>query len=87
MMARWRSLPRSRPHLSEDELQAWFDGEVDEPAGSRINAHLLGCASCRTTMAIVRHRTRQVASLLGAIPIPQMPRRGQLKLAQRREQE
>jgi predicted anti-sigma-YlaC factor YlaD len=87
MMTRWRSLPHSRPHLSEDALQAWFDGEVDEVDASRIDAHLRGCASCRTTMTIVRHRTREVASLLGAIAIPQMLRRGKLRLAHRREQE
>jgi anti-sigma factor RsiW len=87
MRTEWHRLARSRSHLGEDELQAWFDGEVDEPAASRVRAHLLRCVSCRATMAIVRHRTKQVASLLGTIAIPQMPGRAELRLAHRREQE
>jgi hypothetical protein len=63
-----RRLSRRTPvHLSEGELQGWLDGEVDVVSTLEWLRHLRRCSHCRSTLALVLHRTSRVAGRLSAV--------------------
>ena len=53
-----------RPHLPEEELHAWFDGQLSRAQSSEIAEHLLGCLICRATEAEVRGVRDRTTTLL-----------------------
>jgi anti-sigma factor RsiW len=64
----------ARPHVPEEELHAYCDGELSPPQRIEIAEHLLGCLICRSHHAEVGEvRTR--ASALLAIAAPTRIRR------------
>jgi hypothetical protein len=64
----------ARPHVPEEELHAYCDGELSPPQRIEIAEHLLGCLICRSQYAEVGEvRTR--ASALLAIAAPARIRR------------
>lgn len=51
------------PHIAEDRLAAYFDGEVPEPEALAIEQHVATCAACRQViddMALARNALRAV---------------------------
>jgi anti-sigma factor RsiW len=68
----------ARPHVPEEELHAYCDGELSPPQRIEIAEHLLGCLICRSHHAEVGEvRTR--ASALLAIAAPARIRRPAVK--------
>ncbi len=77
-----------RPHLPEDELHAYLDGQLSPPQRAEIAEHLLACLICRALEAEIRSlRDRSIALLAIATPavirgVP-MPRRARSRLVMR----
>ena len=63
-----------RPHVPEEELHAYSDGELAPPQRIEIAEHLLGCLICRSHYAEVGE-VRARASMLLAIASPRSIRR------------
>ena len=40
-------------HLDEDAICAFVEGRLDEPEAAPVISHLIGCASCRHTTALL----------------------------------
>lgn len=67
-----------RPHLPEEELHAWLDGELSAEQGAEVAEHLLACLICRALEAEVREVRGQASRLLAVatptsirgLPIP-----------------
>ena len=59
----------ARPHVPEEELHAYCDGELSPPQRIEIAEHLLGCLICRSQYAEVGE-VRARASALLAIAAP-----------------
>jgi Putative zinc-finger len=55
-----------RPHVPEDELHAYCDGELSPAQRAEIASHLLGCLICRAQHAEVESLRARVVQLLGA---------------------
>jgi anti-sigma factor RsiW len=73
----------ARPHVPEEELHAYCDGELSPPQRIEIAEHLLGCLICRSHHAEVGEvRTR--ASALLALAVPARIRRPAVASAQQR---
>lgn len=71
----------ARPHVPEEELHAYCDGELSPPQRIEIAEHLLGCLICRSHHAEVGElRTR--ASALLAIAAPARIRRPAVRSAE-----
>ena len=52
-----------------DQIHAYHDGELSAPLRAKLEAHLAGCAECGREL----NELRQMARLLVAAPMPQMP--------------
>ena len=52
-------------------LGAWFDGEIAEPAGQRITAHVAACERCQARVADLR----RIGGALRGEPMPARPAR------------
>lgn len=64
-----------RPHLPEDELHAWLDGQLSPNQRAEIAEHLLACLRCRALEGEVRGvRDRAGALLAFAAPRIRVPR-------------
>lgn len=58
-----------RPHIPDEELHAWLDGQLSRRQNAEIANHLLGCLICRALEAEVRAlRSRTTALLALAAP-------------------
>lgn len=57
-------------HLSEQQLQAWLDGEVEGAAARSLSAHLEACAACRSTLEEMRATAARVANALAWLDRP-----------------
>jgi anti-sigma factor RsiW len=58
-----------RPHVPEEELHAFRDGELSPTQRAEIAEHLLGCLLCRVSDAEVEElRSRTAALLARAVP-------------------
>lgn len=58
-----------RPHVPEEELHAFRDGELSPGQRAEIAEHLIGCLLCRALDAEVEELRRRTAVLLGrAVP-------------------
>ncbi|MHB1169462.1 MAG: anti-sigma factor family protein [Longimicrobiales bacterium] len=57
-------------HLSEQQLQAWLDGEVEGAAARSLSAHLETCAACRSTLAEMRATAARVTNALAWLDRP-----------------
>jgi anti-sigma factor RsiW len=65
-------------HLTDDELSAFVNGEIDEPeTRERVLAHLDQCAECRDRLS----ETRAVVSLLNRLETPAPSRSFKLDLS------
>lgn len=64
-----------RPHVPEEELHAFCDGQLSSPQHNEIAEHLLGCLICRAQHAEVETLRERTASLL-AMAVPNGGRRG-----------
>lgn len=64
-----------RPHLPEEELHAWLDGELSAAQRSEIARHLLGCPSCRSAEAETIALRERVTAILGLAAPRLAPRR------------
>ncbi len=53
-----------RPHVPEEELHAYSDGELSPPQRAEIAEHLLGCLICRAQHAEVEAVRSRVRALL-----------------------
>jgi hypothetical protein len=53
-----------RPHLPEEELHEWLDGQLSRKQNAEIAQHLLGCLICRALEAEVRAVRSRTAALL-----------------------
>ncbi len=53
-------------HENEDTLTAYLDGELDAVAARRVDAHLVGCAACRATLAAWREADAALAAVAPA---------------------
>jgi hypothetical protein len=53
-----------RPHLPEEELHAWLDGQLSRAQSSEIAEHVLGCLICRALEAEVRGVRDRTTTLL-----------------------
>jgi anti-sigma factor RsiW len=62
-----------RPHVPEDELHSYCDGELSPPQRVEIAEHLLGCLICRSAHAEVEELRARTTALL-AIAAPQVIR-------------
>jgi anti-sigma factor RsiW len=62
-----------RPHIPEEELHAYSDGELSPPQRVEIAEHLLGCLICRAQHAEVTELRARTARLL-AIAAPRTVR-------------
>src|SRR2546421_11214269 len=51
------------------EIHAYHDGELSAPRRAEFEAHLAACDECRREL----HELRQMARLLVAAPMPQLP--------------
>jgi hypothetical protein len=71
-----------RPHLPEEELHAWLDGELSSAQRADVAQHLLACLICRALEAEVR-AVREHASRLLAIATPASIRRPAIPAARR----
>ena len=65
----WNILRRRHP-VGDEELNAYIDGELDDAARSRVEAHLESCAACREAV----DELRMVSRALQALPGAQAPR-------------
>lgn len=73
-----------RPHLPEEELHAWLDGQLSRAQSSEIAEHVLGCLICRALEAEVRGVRDRTTTLLAlaaprsfrALPTPAVRRGG-----------
>jgi hypothetical protein len=73
-----------RPHLPEEELHAWLDGQLSRAQSSEIAEHVLGCLICRALEAEVRGVRDRTTTLLAlaaprsfrALPAPGVRRGG-----------
>lgn len=63
-----------RPHVPDDELHAYCDGELSPPQRVEIAEHLLGCLICRAAHAEVEELRTRTSALL-AIASPRVIRR------------
>jgi anti-sigma factor RsiW len=63
-----------RPHVPEEELHAYCDGELSAPQRVEIAEHLLGCLICRSQHAEVEELRARTATLL-ALATPRSLRR------------
>lgn len=64
-----------RPHLPDEELHAWLDGQLSPSQRAEIAEHLLGCLRCRALEGEVRTvRDRAGALLALAAPRHRVPR-------------
>jgi anti-sigma factor RsiW len=66
-MISWRISVESnivRPHVPEEELHAYCDGELSAPQRVEIAEHLLGCLICRSQHAEVEELRARTATLL-----------------------
>lgn len=83
-----------RPHVPEEELHAYADGELSPPQRAEIAAHLLACLICRAQLGEVEALRERSALLLAAatprairqparLPVPAVrrPRRRSLAAA------
>ncbi|HRP09004.1 MAG TPA: hypothetical protein PLL69_11010, partial [Gemmatimonadales bacterium] len=58
-----------RPHLPEEELHAWLDGQLSRAQSRELAEHLLACLICRALEAEVRLvRNRSIQLLAAAAP-------------------
>ena len=57
-------------HLTEGQLQAWLDHEVEGAQAQSLAAHLEGCAQCAHALAGMRAAAEQVSLALGLIDRP-----------------
>ena len=64
----------ARPHVPEEELHAYCDGELSPAQRVEIAEHLLGCLICRSQHAMVEAIRLRSATLL-AIAVPTQIRR------------
>lgn len=53
-----------RPHLPEEELHAWLDGQLSRTQSSEVAEHILGCLICRALEAEVRGVRDRTTTLL-----------------------
>jgi hypothetical protein len=84
-----------RPHLPEEELHAWLDGQLSPSQRAEIAEHLLGCLRCRALegevrgvrdragalLALAAPRHRVARSLRATLPRPMRRRLGKRLLA------
>lgn len=63
-----------RPHLPEEELHAWLDGQLSAAQRSELAEHLLACLICRALEAEVRAVRDRTTALL-ALAAPRRPAR------------
>lgn len=74
-----------RPHLPEEELHAWLDGQLSRAQSAELAEHLLSCLICRALEAEVRElRDRSIQLLAAATPrstrlAPPVPRTRRLR--------
>ena len=66
----FRNILRRRHPIGDEELNAYIDGELDDAARSRVEAHLESCAACREAV----DELRMVSRALQALPHAQAPR-------------
>lgn len=59
-----------RPHLPEEELHAYLDGQLSPAQRAEIAGHLLGCLICRAQEAEVRLLRDRVSGLLAVAAPP-----------------
>ena len=50
-------------HDELDNLSAYLDGELNQAERARLDAHLPGCAECRTTLDALRATVAGLATL------------------------
>jgi hypothetical protein len=55
------------PHLTEDQLNGFADGSLDDTARREVEAHIAGCASCRDEAAALRDLLAAARALPRAI--------------------
>ena len=53
-----------RPHLPEEELHAWLDGQLSRAQSKEVAEHVLGCLICRALEAEVRGVRDRTTTLL-----------------------
>ena len=63
-----------RPHVPEEELHAFRDGELSPAQRAEIAEHLVGCLLCRAQDAEVEALRGRTAALL-ALAVPRTTRR------------
>ena len=51
-------------HLTENQLQTYFDGEMPAPERERTAHHLQTCPDCQTALQQIESRVGRVESLL-----------------------
>jgi anti-sigma factor RsiW len=61
-------------HLSEGELQAHLDGELEAGHAAVCRGHLSQCPVCRRALAVVRARGDRVTGLLRKAAIRPVPK-------------
>ncbi len=61
---------RNRHEVRDEELNAFVDGELDEPARLRVERHMDSCTSCSETLAELQAVSRAMSEL----PSVQAPR-------------
>jgi hypothetical protein len=59
------------PHDELDQLSAYIDGELEAHEHARIEAHLPGCAECRTTLDALRATVAALTELPEPVPTEQ----------------
>lgn len=69
-----------RPHVPDEELHAYCDGELSPPQRVEIAEHLLGCLICRAAHAEVEELRARTSALL-AIASPRVIRRPSMPAA------
>ncbi len=60
----WSNL-RQRHAVGDEELNAYIDGELDDAARSRVEAHIESCAVCRDALDELRMVSQSLQSLAG----------------------
>lgn len=76
-----------RPHLPEEEIHAYLDGELSPPQRIEIAEHLMACLICRAQhaeVAALRDRTSALLTLAAPRVAPRKVRVGQPRLELRR---
>ena len=51
-------------HLTEAELQAWFDREIDPDERARVSRHLEDCADCRRVLGELRSASERFSGVM-----------------------